>query len=467
MSRLVWLYLSCLILSACDYGASQRHRTTTAAGDLPQDRLVRVYFNHRQTNPQTYREPYRRVERGGDNLEAVIVREIAAAQQTIDLAVQELNLPLVALALADKKRAGVRVRVILDNNYSQSLIKLTAAEVKQLDRRSQQKRRELYLLVDLNGDGRLSPKEVATRDALTILQEAGVPIVDDSADGSQGSGLMHHKFLVVDEQTVVTGSTNFTLSGVHGDFGDPNTRGNINHLLRIENRQLARLFTTEFNYMWGDLDLGIASRFGLAKPRRSPQTVTSQDTQITVQFSPTSQKQDWSLSTNGLIARTLSSAAQSIDLALFVFSEQELANALQQQRDRGVKIAGVFDRGFAYRYYSEVLDLLGLTSTFRCQIESNNNPWLNPLTQIGVIEQISGDKLHHKFAIIDRQTIISGSSNWSKAANRQNDEAVLIINNRLVARHFQQEFERLSSLASFDISPALKYRLKQQQQKCS
>ena len=72
--------------------------------------------------------------------------------------------------------------------------------------------------VDINQDGRLSPEEIAQRDALSILAQASIPIIDDTADGTKGSGLMHHKFMVVDRQTVITGSANWTMSGIHGDF---------------------------------------------------------------------------------------------------------------------------------------------------------------------------------------------------------------------------------------------------------
>jgi phosphatidylserine/phosphatidylglycerophosphate/cardiolipin synthase-like enzyme len=82
-------------------------------------------------------------------------------------------------------------------------------------------------------------------------ENAQVPILDDTADGSKGSGLMHHKFVVIDGRTLIVTSANFTTSDMHGDLTASQTRGNANNLLKIEDSQLADLFTQEFNIMWG------------------------------------------------------------------------------------------------------------------------------------------------------------------------------------------------------------------------
>ncbi|MEO0835219.1 MAG: phospholipase D-like domain-containing protein, partial [Cyanobacteria bacterium J06642_3] len=293
-----------------------------------------------------------------------------------------------------------------------------------------------------------------------------IPLIDDTADGSKGSGLMHHKFMVVDGQVVITGSANFTVSGIYGDLDKLATRGNVNHLLRIENSELASLFTEEFNYMWGGINNN-NSRFGLDKPWRSPKLITGNNTQITLQFSPTSSQKDWQFSTNGLIAKTIDQATKSVDLALFVFSEQQIVDVLQQKHKEGIEIKGIFDPGFAYRYYSEVLDMLGITLYRNCQAENDNNPWIDSLNTIGIARLERGDKLHHKFTVIDRKLIISGSQNWSQAANKNNDEALIIIKNSKVVQHFIQEFERLYSQASFELSTQVKSKLEQQQHQCN
>jgi len=466
MYRLGWIFWCCLILiSGCTKNSQQ-------FSSLPQDEFIQVYFNHRATKQKTYVEPYRELERQGDDLESIIIQEIAAAQHTIDLAVQELNLPLIAQALVESHNSGVKVRVILENNYSRPLSTFSKPEIKQLNQRDRYKYDQFFQLVDLNQDRQLSSSEIAQRDALVILNQAGIPIIDDTADGSKGSGLMHHKFMVVDSQVVVTGSANFTLSGIHGDLNNLTTRGNVNHLLRIKNTELSHLFAEEFNYMWGDSFFEVSnsvddSKFGLNKPWRSPKSIVWDNTQITLQFAPTSSKQDWHLSTNGLISQTIKQATESINLALFVFSEQKIADVLQQKHQQGIKIKGVFDTSFAYRYYSEVLDMLGVTLYQQCQAEADNNPWINSLNTIGTAQLASGDKLHHKFTVIDNKIVITGSHNWSQAANKNNDETLIIIRNKIVSQHFIQEFQRLYNSAFLGLSSRTKTKIESQHSRCN
>jgi phosphatidylserine/phosphatidylglycerophosphate/cardiolipin synthase-like enzyme len=436
---LVWLLSGCQLVSKSN-------------GDLPQDKSIQVYFNQRETDKRTYSDPYRHIARPGDNLEAVIIDRLQKAQKSLDLAVLEFNLPEIALALAKKQREGIKVRIILDNHYSHSLSQLSDREIASLDSYDRSSYQNWFSLVDVDNNGRLSPTEIDGRDAITILKNAGIPIIDDTADGSKGSGLMHHKFMVIDGKTVVTGSANYTLSDIHGDFSNLDSRGNVNHLLTIENRDLAGLFINEFNYMWGDGVGGAAdSLFGLAKPWRGSREIVSDKSKITVQFAPTSPTLNEKFSTNSLITETLDRAKESISLALFVFSDQKLADTLQRKHLAGITIEGFFDRGFAFRYYSEVLDMLGVALANNCKYEADNSPWKQPLTTVGVPDLPHGDKLHHKFALIDRRIIITGSHNWSPNANERNDETLLIIENATLAEHFASEILRLQQQTYFGL----------------
>ena len=398
---------------------------------LPQDSNIQAYFNHNQAQGKKYLDPYRNITREGDNLESVLIEQINSATKSIDIAVQELNLTNLARAIAKQKEAGIQVRIILENNYN------------------------------------LPINQLKNNHGLAILKSKNIPIIDDREDGTKGSGLMHHKFMVIDGQKVVTGSANFTLSGIHGDFENPETKGNANHLLVISSAELAQLFTQEFNYLWGD---GVANQsdsiFGVKKPTRGVQSVIVGDTFVKVKFSPDSSSRGWQYSTNAMIANTLADANNAIDLALFVFSDQDIANTLAQESKQGVNIRAVIDPNFAYRYYSEALDMLGVQLLNKCKYEKNNQPWQQPLTTIGIPTLARGDKLHHKFAIVDKYTVITGSHNWSNSANHLNDETLLVIYNPLVAQHFQREFDYLYAQAQLGISPQLRSKIEQEREKC-
>lgn len=433
---------------------------------LPQDANVQVYFNH--SPAAAYTEPYRQISRYGDDLEQVIVEGINSAQVSIDMAIQELRLPKIAQALVAKHQAGVNVRVVLENSYSRPWSDFTAAEVEKLGERERGKYQEFVQLVDRNQDGQISPEEISQGDALVVLRNGGIPILDDRADNSRGSDLMHHKFLVIDGQTTITASANFTTSDVHGDFSSNTSRGNTNNLLKINSPEVAQLFTQEFNFLWGD---GVGgqpdSLFGTKKPFRPAKTLQLGNNTITIQFSPSNRTIPWPQSSNGLINQNLAQATQSINLALFVFSDQNLANTLQANHIRGVQTQVLIDNQFAYRSYSEGLDMLGVALVDeKCRYEAGNNPWQEPIASVGTPNLPPGDLLHHKFGLIDDQVVIAGSHNWSEAANSSNDETVLVIKNPVVAAHFRREFDRLYTTASLGLPARIQTQIQQDMIRC-
>lgn len=433
---------------------------------LPQDAEIQVYFNH--SPAATYTEPYRQTTRYGDDLEQIIVAGIDSAQRSVDMAVQEFRLPKIAQALAEKHRAGVQVRVVLENSYHRPWSDLTAAEVAKLADRERGKYQEFIQLVDRNQDGQISPEEISQGDALVILRNGGIPVIDDRADNSKGSDLMHHKFLVIDGQTTIATSANLTTSDVHGDFASNTSRGNANNLLKINSPEVAQLFTQEFNLLWGD---GVGgqpdSLFGTKKPFRPAKTLQVGNNTLTIQFSPSHKNIPWQQSSNGLINQNLAQANQSIDLALFVFSDQSLANTLQINHNKGVQTQVLIDNQFAYRSYSEGLDLLGVAlADEKCRYEAGNNPWQRAIASLGTPNLPPGDLLHHKFGLIDNQVVITGSHNWSEAANSSNDETVIVVKNPVVAAHFRREFDRLYSSASLGLPARIQTQIQQDAIRC-
>jgi len=408
---------------------------------LPQDPSLQVYFNHSQVS--SYSEPYRQVTRAGDDLEQLLVYNINSARKNVDVAVQELRLPRIAQALVHRHRSGIKVRVIVENLYNRPLAKpseriaLSPSQWAALPKRERDRYAEFLQLADANKDGSLSDAEIASGDALAMVKNAGIAVIDDTADGSKGSGLMHHKFVVIDGETVIVASANFTTSDIHGDFVSAESRGNPNNLLRLKSLELAKLFTKEFGIMWGDGPGGKPdSKFGVKKPMRPIARVRVGSATVAVQFSPATSKTPWQQTPNGLIDRTLANAKTSVNLALFVFSAQQLANTLEAKSQQGVGIRALVDSSFVYRPYSEAMDMMGASLLQNCKLEVENRPWAKPLTAVGMPKLPAGDRLHHKFGVVDGTTVITGSHNWSEAANRANDETLLVIESAIVAAHF-------------------------------
>ncbi|CBN53682.1 helix-hairpin-helix repeat-containing competence protein ComEA [Kamptonema sp. PCC 6506] len=417
-------------LAACHQRGKQIQLLTPRLAPLPQDPLLQVYFN--QSESSLYKEFYREQTRYGDDFEKLIADAIAGAQLTVDVAVQELRLPAIARAMAQQQAAGVRVRAIVENTYSRPWSGLTKDEVRQLPQRERDRYSEFIQLADADKDGNLNQAEV------------------------------------VDGKSLIVTSANFTPSDIHGDFGVATSRGNLNNLLKIESGELAQLFTQEFNMMWGDGPGGKPdSKFGIKKPLRSVQQINLGNVTVAVQFSPTAKTVPWEKSSNGLIDRTLANARKSVNLALFVFSAQRLVNTLEYKSQAGVAIRGLIDPSFAYRSYSEGLDMMGVALLDNCQFEAENRPWQKPIATMGVPQLQEGDRLHHKFGVVDGKIVITGSHNWTEAANYGNDEALLVIESETVAAHFEREFERLYQNVVLGLPRAIAQKIEAQKQLCA
>ncbi|PPJ63497.1 DUF655 domain-containing protein [Cuspidothrix issatschenkoi] len=461
MRYFYYIFLLLFTLTSCEQIQSSKQRLAP----LPQDSLIQVYFNNSESSE--YQETYRQQTRLGDDLEKQIIDTISQAKSSVDVAVQELRLPKIAQALAEKHKAGVKIRLILESNYSRPWSSFTSTEIAKLKKREQERYNEFRKFVDSNQDNQITPEEISQRDALAIIHNAKIPWIDDTADGSKGSSLMHHKFVVVDNRFIIITSANFTFSDTSGDISNLSSLGNTNNLLKIDSSELANLLTEEFNIMWGD---GVGgkpdSKFGVTKPVRKPQTITLDNSKITIHFSPTSPSQPWSNSTNGLIAKTLSASTKTVDLALFVFSDQQLANILEERHNQNVQIRALIESQFAYHPYSEVLDMMGFALSDNCKYEVDNRPWKNPISTVGVPMLAKGDSLHDKFAVIDNQTVITGSHNWSQAANNGNDETLIVIENPAIAAHYQREFNRLYGKIKPGLPANIKSKIDAEIQKC-
>ena len=120
--------------------------------------------------------------------------------------------------------------------------------------------------------------------------------------------------------------------------------------------------------------------------------------------------------------------------------------------------------------HHEIQCPFGLSSGLSSQ-ESHEQPWAirsNPLQVqgVGTPHLARGDKLHHKFAVIDNKTVITGSFNWSPSAAHTNDETLLVIHSPQLAKHFTREMDRLWESAELGITAQIQQKLDRQKIRC-
>ena len=283
---------------------------------------------------------------------------IRSAERTVDVAAFELESATIRDAILDAHAAGRQVRVVTDSNYKDE------PDIK-------------------------------------ALQAAGVPVIDD-----QRSGLMHNKFVVIDEglpqAAVFTGSMNFTDNGVER---------NNNNVLILRSQALAENYGTEFREMFEDRSFGRTSPDGVPHP-----DVTVGHSRIETYFSAEGD-------VAGRVAEALATAQTSIRFMAFSYTHDDINAVVMDKMAQGVTVRGVFDNTQAGSKYSKYHDLKAAGADVR----RDGNPRV----------------MHHKVFIIDEKTVITGSFNFSASANKSNDENLLIIEDEAIAQQYLQEFKKV------------------------
>ena len=107
------------------------------------------------------------------------------------------------------------------------------------------------------------------------------------------------------------------------------------------------------------------------------------------------------------IVHELNRAATSFDVAAYSFTSAPIAEAVKKAHERGVKVSVVLDVSQETSRYSSA------TYLFNAGV---------PV----FIHDKSGQQ-HNKFIVLDGSTLITGSFNFSKQAEEQNTENLLVI----------------------------------------
>ncbi len=309
-----------------------------------------LYF----TNPES---PLASQETGG--VDAPLAAAIDSARLTVDVAIYSLSLNSIRDALIRAHKRGVQVRMVMESDN--------------LDRSDPQK-----------------------------LKDAGIPIL-----GDRRAGLMHDKFVVIDNSEVWLGSMNFTDSGGYTDN---------NNLMRIRSVKMAENYVKEFEEMFVDDKFGEDVVAETPNPR-----VTIDGTPIDVYFSPDDGVQ-------ASFVDLVNNAQQSIYFMAFSFTANEIGEAVRARADEGVTVAGVMETE---------------------QVNSNIGTEFDPFNQarLDVLRDGNEGQMHHKVMIIDENIVILGSYNFTNSAEIKNDETLIVIYNEEIAAQFMDEFQRVYAQA--------------------
>jgi hypothetical protein len=229
------------------------------------------------------------------------------------------------------------------------------------------------------------------------------------ATQAYSDGLMHHKFCVLDINTqdarVITGSMNPT---------ENDAKRNDNNLLVIHSNILANRYQAEYDE--------IASRTSKAYKKNPAHALFLNLSGIMIEqrFCPQE-------SCEAAALQQIGGAQHTIEFMTFSFTSDPIGTALIESSKKGINIRGIFEK-------------------------RQNDQWSEypALQRLGIDVHTDGNQytMHHKVFIIDGTTVITGSYNPTKNGNERNDENMLIITNKGIAAQYEQEFERVYSIAT-------------------
>lgn len=245
------------------------------------------------------------------------------------------------------------------------------------------------------------------RKAIEDLKASGIEIRDDKR-----TPFMHHKFMIVDNKAVWGGSMNPTTTSMYE---------HNNNVFYIQSQELAQNFTAEFNRMFEKGNFGFVT-----EPIINP-IVKVGDAEIKTFFSPRG-------GTQQAILEELRNAKSSIKFMAFAFTEKNMGQVLIEKKKQGLKVEGVFDT---------------------CLIDKYSN--YSQFRENKILSLKDGNQalLHHKTFIIDDETVITGSYNFSNSAENSNNEDTIIVKSKDFAKSYLIEYSkvRFAALTNQDIPP--------------
>ncbi len=234
-------------------------------------------------------------------------------------------------------------------------------------------------------------------------------------------GIMHNKFVIIDANSedpndpiVWTGSTNMTDGQVNDD---------ANEVIIIQDQSLARSYTLEFNEMFGttgDQPDPAKAKFGPDKLNNTPHEFIINGDRIESYFSPSD-------GVNDKIVDEITTADADLSIQTMLITRTFISDAIVNRKEAGVAVNV-------------------LTNAEGGNDATVNNDLSAALGVHFVYDDIMGGILHNKYMVVDQSlpasdpVVLTGSHNWSAAAEDRNDENTLIVHDATIANIYYQNF---------------------------
>jgi phosphatidylserine/phosphatidylglycerophosphate/cardiolipin synthase-like enzyme len=258
-----------------------------------------------------------------------------------------------------------------------------------------------------------------TSSSLAKLIAAGIPV--QKRNLANNNGIMHNKFFIFDGRDTTSAADDWVMSG-SWNVTDIGTYLDAQNVVFIQDQSLSRIYTLEFEEMFGSSGETAnpnLARFGPTKQDNTPHYTIINGARVEVYFSPSDQ-------TTSRIIQALSTANSNIFFGLLTFTRDDIREQLIASKNAGVVVRGMIDQ--------EPSELGTLQSAGVDAMQAGHSA-------------VTG-LFHHKYGIVDPFSdasdplVITGSHNWSTAAEVDNDENTLIIHSGIIARQYVQEFSK-------------------------
>ena len=117
-------------------------------------------------------------------------------------------------------------------------------------------------------------------------------------------------------------------------------------------------------------------------------------------------------------------AKSTMLICVFALTNDNIANAIREVKNRGVNIRMIFDDEMMRMPGSDVRKLHDEGYAVRVDLDPRAH-------------------MHHKFVVIDDTIVITGSYNWTRQASNKNNENVVVFEDAEIAEKYTGEFNKL------------------------